>query len=88
MAANTWQIGDIKITAVIELEDVGGTIQSIIPEATAKRLEEMTWLQPQFVERDGSMLASVNTFLVETEEVKIDQVCQSGGIWKRIIFTN
>jgi len=44
---NVWQIGDIKITRVIELEVAGGS-KFILPDATREEVQKIGWLAPHF----------------------------------------
>lgn len=64
MSASTrWQIGEAKITAVVEqpLDDINGLIQGATPE----NLAEITWLQPHFMDDDGKLLGLVQCFVIE-----------------------
>ena len=59
----TWQIGEAKITAVVEQSlSMDGLIYKAKPEALA----EIPWLHPHFVDETGSMLGLVQCFVIET----------------------
>ena len=46
-----WQVGNVKITRVIEMEIAGGT-KFILPQATRDKVKEINWLAPHFADRD------------------------------------
>lgn len=58
-----WQVGEAKITALIEqnLNDINGLIQG----ATAEELAKIEWLNPHFMEEDGTLIGVVQCFVIE-----------------------
>jgi glyoxylase-like metal-dependent hydrolase (beta-lactamase superfamily II) len=57
-----WQIGDAKITSVVEQSlAMDGLIYKAKPEALA----EIPWLTPHYVSQDGTMLGLVQCFVIE-----------------------
>ena len=42
-----WEVGDIKITRVVEMEVAGGS-RFILPDATREACLAYPWLQPHF----------------------------------------
>jgi len=62
----SWTIGDVRITRVIEVEGpVPATF--LLREATPERLEaHARWLRPRFANAKGRLLASVHAFVVES----------------------
>ena len=67
---NTWQIGDIKITKVIEgLSEF--ELTEIIPEATAENLQPLSdWLCPHYLEGSKAKL-SIHSFVIQTADKTI-----------------
>lgn len=63
-----WQIGDVRITRVQEIELPG--LEFVLPDATAANLQPIGWLDPYRLP-DGSALASIHTLLVEVGERRI-----------------
>ena len=63
-----WQIGDIKITRLQELE--APDIRFILPDATVERLGEVSWLEP-FLAENGHALASIHSLIVESDDCRI-----------------
>ena len=50
-----WQIGDVKVTRVIEIQVTGGT-KFILPDATRENVVDIDWLAPHFMDPDGRYL--------------------------------
>lgn len=59
------QIGDIKITSIIEIEG-GDLIQEIIPNATPENIAKISWLKPYFADENNNLKALVQSFVIET----------------------
>ncbi|HUW01713.1 MAG TPA: MBL fold metallo-hydrolase [Acidimicrobiales bacterium] len=65
----TWQVGDVKITRLVELE-LGG-IEFILPQASPETLLPIDWLSPHFISEEGTLLASIHALVVETPSHKV-----------------
>jgi hypothetical protein len=65
-----WQVGDVTITRVVELEAVGGT-RFILPDATREACREFDWMQPHFMDNDGNLIMSVHALVIDTGELRI-----------------
>jgi len=65
-----WQIGDVKITKVVELEATGGS-RFILPDATREAAQEIGWLYPHFADADGRLIMSIHALIVETPDRRI-----------------
>lgn len=61
-----WQIGDIKITKVVELE-AQWPFSALIPDA-ADVAPNIDWLKPDFVTDDGRMRLSIHALVLETPD--------------------
>lgn len=61
-----WQVGDAKITAVVEqpLED----LESLISKAEPEALDRIAWLYPHYVDDNGSLLGLIQCFVIESGE--------------------
>jgi glyoxylase-like metal-dependent hydrolase (beta-lactamase superfamily II) len=66
----SWQIGDVRVTRVVELE-IPGKATWILPDATAENLLTVDWCRPHFVREDGSSVMSVHALLVESQGQRI-----------------
>jgi glyoxylase-like metal-dependent hydrolase (beta-lactamase superfamily II) len=65
-----WQIGDVTITKVVELEALGG-MSFILPQAQPEAVRHLEWLKPHFMDEHGRLRASVHAFVVETPDRRI-----------------
>ena len=70
MKSRTWQVGAVRITRVIEL------IAERPPEFGFRNLspsdiEEQTWLRPHFVTDQGRLRTAIQTFIVESDGLRI-----------------
>lgn len=62
---NQWQIGDVTITRVVELETTGGT-RFILPDASPEAVKPIEWLHPHFMNEAGKLIMSIHALIVET----------------------
>ena len=67
---NTWQIGTVKITRVIEMETTGGS-RFILPDATRDACKLIGWMQPHFMDGQGNLIMSVHALIVDTGKYRI-----------------
>ncbi|MEA2624282.1 MAG: hypothetical protein QOD06_327 [Candidatus Binatota bacterium] len=67
----TWKIGDVRITRVVEIEDAYDGAW-VIPSAVPANLERhASWLQPRFATPQGQLNMSVHALLIESEGKRI-----------------
>ena len=64
---NRWQIGDVRVTRIVEMEVVGGT-RFILPQATPEAVLPMQWLVPHFATPEGKLIMSVHALVIETSD--------------------
>jgi glyoxylase-like metal-dependent hydrolase (beta-lactamase superfamily II) len=69
----SWQVGDVKITRVVELEvPLPYNEQApFLRPATPEALEAVPWLFPHFVSPTGAMLFSIHALLVDAPGMKL-----------------
>ena len=60
-----WQIGDVRITRVVEMEVTGGT-RFILPDATRDACLPIQWLAPHFMDDQGNLIMSIHALVVDT----------------------
>lgn len=65
-----WNVGDVEITKIVELESTGG-IDFILPQAKPEAVRDLTWMRPHFMDERGRLKASVHALLVETPDRRI-----------------
>ena len=63
----TWQIGNVSITRIIETEDTSMTAEIMLPDATPERVLAIGWLRPHFVDDDGRLISSIYSLLLESQ---------------------
>lgn len=76
----TWQVGNFKITKVLELSIEIGLLDGLIPELTPKAVTEIGWLYPDFVNESAQIIADVHSFVIDDGEQVIltDAGCGNG----------
>jgi glyoxylase-like metal-dependent hydrolase (beta-lactamase superfamily II) len=69
-ASMKWQVGDVAITKIVELEVTGGT-RFLLPQATREEVQKIDWLVPHFADQDGRLTLSIHALVVVTPEKRI-----------------
>jgi len=67
---NKWNVGDITITRVVEIEVAGGT-KFLLPDATPEAVRDFKWMAPHFMTPDGHLIMSVHALVIDTGDRKI-----------------
>jgi len=67
---NKWNVGDITITRVVEIEVAGGT-KFLLPDATPEAVRKFKWMAPHFMTPDGHLIMSVHALIIDTGDRKI-----------------
>ncbi|MBO6701460.1 MAG: MBL fold metallo-hydrolase [Pseudomonadales bacterium] len=67
---NQWQIGNVKVTRVVEMEIAGGS-RFILPQATRDEVKKIPWLAPHFADEEGRLIMSVHALVIETPTRKM-----------------
>ena len=66
-----WQIGDVRITRVVEMITPVPP-EGLIPTLTPEEVERnAAWLKPHFMDDDGNFVLSIHAFCVESQGRKI-----------------
>ena len=63
---SSWNIGDVKITRIIEAERAGPMF--VVPDAVPEEILKMPWLQPHFSDSEGNTIVSIHALVIETSE--------------------
>ena len=66
----TWQIGKVKISRVVEMEVTGGS-RFILPDATRDACRGYRWMFPHFMDDAGNLVMSIHALVVDTGERRI-----------------
>ena len=67
---NQWQVGNVKITRIVEMEVTGGTL-FILPDATRDACLPIEWLGPHFMDTAGNLIMSIHALVVDTGDRRI-----------------
>ena len=59
-----WQIGEVTVTKIVELETTGGS-RFILPQATREAVLPISWLIPHFADENGRLKMSIHALMVE-----------------------
>jgi hypothetical protein len=59
-----WQIGDVTVTKIVELETTGGS-RFILPQTTREAVLPIGWLIPHFADEQGRLKMSIHALMVE-----------------------
>jgi glyoxylase-like metal-dependent hydrolase (beta-lactamase superfamily II) len=65
-----WQIGEVWVTKIVELEVTGGS-RFILPQATYEAVLPIGWLRPDFADERGRLKMSIHALVVETPSRRI-----------------
>jgi glyoxylase-like metal-dependent hydrolase (beta-lactamase superfamily II) len=60
----SWRIGDVKVTKIVELEATGGT-RFILPQATREAALQIPWMAPHFMDDEGRLKMSIHALVIE-----------------------
>jgi glyoxylase-like metal-dependent hydrolase (beta-lactamase superfamily II) len=66
----TWQIGNAKVTRIIEMETIGGQ-EWIMPKATRDVAKSVEWMRPHFADEKGRMKFAIQLMVVDAPGVRI-----------------
>lgn len=67
----TWQIGDVRITKVVESDGVPTSGLFLFPQADPEFVRRYAWLRPHFATEQGKLYASVHAFIIESQGRRI-----------------
>src|SRR5215469_8953904 len=69
----SWQIGDVTVTRVVEMEVPVPYSEkhAFLKDATPEALKEMPWLMPHFVTPDGALMLSIHALCVAAPGLKL-----------------
>jgi glyoxylase-like metal-dependent hydrolase (beta-lactamase superfamily II) len=90
MTTLKWQVGDVKITRIVESEVpmAYNPDAAFLKEATPEKLRDMPWLYPHFVTEAGDLKLSIHALLVEAPGLKLVVDTCVGNDKPRALFGN
>lgn len=65
----TWNVGKVKITQIVELTFAG--LDAFLPDATPEAVLPIDWLQPHFITPEGVLRFSIHALVIDTGERRI-----------------
>lgn len=65
----TWKIGDVTITQIVELRFQG--LEAFLPLATPEAVLPIEWLKPHFLTPEGVLKFSIHALVIETPSKRI-----------------
>jgi glyoxylase-like metal-dependent hydrolase (beta-lactamase superfamily II) len=65
----TWQVGDVKVTQIVELVFTG--LDAFLPDATPEAVLPIEWLRPHFITPEGILRFSIHALVIDTGARKI-----------------
>jgi glyoxylase-like metal-dependent hydrolase (beta-lactamase superfamily II) len=79
-----WQVGSVRITAVVE-QGLHG-LDQLIAQATAENVRGIPWLRPHFADDEGQMHGLIQAFVVETpDRTVVVDTCIGDGKKRRLL---
>lgn len=67
---NKWQIGDVSVTRVVEMQVVGGS-KFILPDATRDACKPIDWMHPHFMDDAGNLIMSIHALVIDAPNRRI-----------------
>jgi glyoxylase-like metal-dependent hydrolase (beta-lactamase superfamily II) len=67
---NSWQLGDVKITRIIESE-APWPGAFIMPNATPENMKKESWMLPHFADEKGKLRMSIHALVLESQGKRI-----------------
>ena len=61
-----WQIGDVRVTRVVELT-TASLGPYLLPQATPERMLDIPWMQP-FIDAEGKLVLSMHALVLESQQ--------------------
>jgi glyoxylase-like metal-dependent hydrolase (beta-lactamase superfamily II) len=86
----TWQIGDVEITRIVEVNNWEDDITMLLPDATPATVQAYPWLVPHFATPQGRMILSFQCFVMRTKtrQIMLDTCIGNDRQREFGIFTN
>jgi glyoxylase-like metal-dependent hydrolase (beta-lactamase superfamily II) len=70
-AADTWQVGNVRITRIVDLEVNEFPTQVMFGGLSTDDVRAIKWLQPDYVTTEGALRVSFHAYVVETHGLRI-----------------
>jgi len=70
-ATSHWEVGNVKITRVIELEHDSFPPGFLFDGLTKDRVKSIGWLHPNYADPDGTIRISIHAYVIESQRRRI-----------------
>ncbi|WAT17078.1 MBL fold metallo-hydrolase [Aurantiacibacter sp. MUD11] len=86
----TWQVGDVKVSRIVEIWDFQDNIQMAMPDATAEEVKALDWLHPHYATPEGQMRMNFQGILLQTPDrnIVVDTCIGAGREREYDVFTD
>jgi glyoxylase-like metal-dependent hydrolase (beta-lactamase superfamily II) len=88
-ATQSWKVGQVRVTSVVEAQTDGIPPQFFFPDASAEAIRQHGWIAPRFGDTDGNIGLRVQAFVLEVDRrlVVVDP-CVGNGKTRESPFWN
>ena len=85
-----WQVGDVEIARIVEINNFEDDMSMLLPNATAEWVKTFDWLRPNFTTAAGRMLISFQAFVLRSKgkHIMIDTCIGSDRKREYDVFCN
>jgi glyoxylase-like metal-dependent hydrolase (beta-lactamase superfamily II) len=66
-----WQIGDVEVVRLVEVNNWEDPMTMLLPEGTPEFVQQYRWLQPHFATANGRMLISFQCFVLRSRDKRV-----------------
>ena len=86
----SWQVGDVKVTRIVEVYDFQDNMSMTMPDATAEEVIALKWLHPHYATPDGRQRMNFQGFVVQTptRNIVVDSCIGAGRERDFDVFCN
>ncbi|MFB0612041.1 MBL fold metallo-hydrolase [Aurantiacibacter poecillastricola] len=86
----SWQVGDVKVSRIVEIWDFQDDIHMAMPDATPGEVKALDWLHPHYATPEGRMRMNFQAFVLQTPErtIVIDTCIGAGREREYEVFTD
>ena len=86
----SWQVGDVKVSRIVEIWDFQDDIHMAMPEATPEEVKAMDWLHPHYATPEGQMRMNFQGIVLQTPDrnIVVDTCIGAGREREYEVFTD
>ncbi|MWV26486.1 MBL fold metallo-hydrolase [Aurantiacibacter rhizosphaerae] len=86
----SWQVGDVRISRIVEIWDFQDDIHMAMPNATPDEVKALDWLHPHYATPEGRMRMNFQAIVLQTPDrnIMIDTCIGAGREREYEVFTD